>query len=173
MSDLAILTKEGWLVDLEELAERFKGKYLIDETTGCWLWTGSTTKGYGSMHTSMGVPAYAHRVSFAIHNPDVSISGMVVCHRCDTPRCVNPEHLFLGTPKDNVRDAWQKGRIKLPTERSSGQGHKNAKLSDEAVSEIRRLAKEGKSYASLAKQFNVSGTTVSQIVRNKARKESR
>jgi uncharacterized membrane protein len=171
MSDLAILTKEAWVEDIDELAERFKGKFSVDEATGCWLWVGSTTKGYGSLHTSRGVPAYAHRVSFAIHNPGVSLSGMVVCHRCDTPRCVNPSHLFLGTPQDNMRDAWEKGRVKLPSKRSSGERHKNAKLSDADVLEIRRQHKLGISQGSLAKKFNVSTSTVSQIVKNLARKE--
>jgi hypothetical protein len=165
-----VLTKEGWMAELDSLAERFKDRYQVDTATGCWLWTGSLTKGYGSLQTSCGVPAYAHRVSYALNNPGVSLMGLVVCHRCDTPRCVNPEHLFLGTPKDNMRDAWEKGRVKLPKERSSGEKHRNAKLSDQEVVEIRSLSKLGRSFASIAKQFNVSPSTVSQIVKNTARK---
>lgn len=170
MSD-PVLTKEGWLAELDTLLQRFNGRYQVDQATGCWLWTGSLTKGYGSIHTVSGVPAYAHRVSYALHNPGVSMSGLVVCHRCDTPRCVNPEHLFLGTPQDNMRDAWDKGRIKLPKQRSLGERHRNAKLSDKEVAEIRDLSRHGRSFASIAKQFEVSPSTISQIVKNLARKQ--
>ena len=170
MKNDPVITKEGWVAELGTLSERFKERYQVDATTGCWLWTGSLTKGYGAIQTSSGVPAYAHRVSYALHNPGVNMAGLVVCHKCDTPRCVNPEHLFLGTPQDNMRDAWDKGRVKLPKERSSGERHRNAKLSDQDVAEIRNLNRLGRSFASIAKQFAVSPSTVSQIVKNLARK---
>jgi hypothetical protein len=80
----------------------------------CWLWQGSHNgNGYGELsqyalnHTIK--PMRAHRLSWEIHNGDIP-DGMCVCHHCDTPRCVNPNHLFLGTHKDNMHDASVKGR---------------------------------------------------------------
>jgi hypothetical protein len=78
-------------------------------TGRCWLWTGATNDaGYGQLRTNNAIE-YAHRMSWEIHHGQIT-DGLFVCHRCDTPACVNPEHLFLGTHTQNVRDMLAKGR---------------------------------------------------------------
>jgi DNA invertase Pin-like site-specific DNA recombinase len=86
--------------------------------------------------------------------------GMHVCHRCDTPACVRPDHLFLGTQQDNIRDAAQKGRM------HTGEQSPNAKLTAGQVREIRSSA-SGTTYRALAKTFGVHPNTISLIVRRK------
>ncbi|MDV4166197.1 HNH endonuclease [Rhizobium leguminosarum] len=122
--------------------------------SGCWKWIGSTDpNGYGRMNVS-GKPILAHRISYTIHRGQIP-KGMVVCHSCDNPNCVNPDHLFLGTQADNVTDMHNKGRaIKRAL---SGENHGNAKLTEEAVKEIRN-SKE--STSSLARKFGVSRAVV-------------
>lgn len=81
---------------------------LVDKTpaSGCWLWTGPKTKRGGYGESSLG---QAHRVAFLLTVGPIG-HGLFVCHRCDTPLCVNPAHLFLGTNNDNVADMIGKGR---------------------------------------------------------------
>ncbi len=94
-------------------AEWWESRTMPEPNTGCWLWLGTTVPGgYGRIRVD-GVFVAAHRASYA------SAFGLFdpaskVCHRCDTPACVNPDHLFLGTQKDNVRDMMNKGRSRRP-----------------------------------------------------------
>ena len=97
--------------------------------SGCWLWTlGWSAKGYGA--TKYGGFNYAHRASFAAFVGPIP-DGMMVCHKCDTRACVNPDHLFLGTPKDNIADASRKGRM------HPGTSNYNSKLTPDVVRQIR------------------------------------
>jgi len=84
----------------------------VNKTDGCWIWTGSTNKkGYGQMSQGKrGLrPLHVHRVSWEIHNGQIP-DDQCVLHRCDNPACVRPDHLFLGTEKENTRDMMSKER---------------------------------------------------------------
>lgn len=84
--------------------------------SACWLWLKSrNNKGYGKLRYQ-GKPWVAHRLAWSLERGPVP-DGMFVCHHCDNPPCCNPEHLFLGTAKDNMQDALNKGRVQRRPER--------------------------------------------------------
>lgn len=142
------------------LIERFNAKWERDAATGCWLWTASThSKGYGQIKwpkQRWQIPA--HRLSFLIHKGEIP-DGLQVCHTCDNPRCVNPEHLFAGTSGDNHADMVSKDRH-LKGERSP-----RAKLDDGTVREILQALQDGKSQRTIASMYGVGQMTISRIKR--------
>lgn len=85
--------------------------YIVNDN-GCWVWTGSTNRGYGTVSIN-GKNVRAHRASFEFHNKRKIKEGYYICHRCDNPPCINPDHLFEGTQKDNIQDCLKKGRHKF------------------------------------------------------------
>lgn len=118
------------------LAERFHEKYVPVPFSGCWIWIGSLDSyGYGLIASGRG-PRLAHRVSWELHNGNIERQTHVL-HRCDTPCCVNPMHLFLGSHADNMRDCAKKGRSP------------NLKLNAEQIADIRTKRLKQKEFAQL------------------------
>lgn len=101
---------------MKSLTDRFFAKILKGAYSTCWLWTGAKHNfGYGKIFSKVGAPPLsAHRLSFELHKGPVP-KGMDVCHSCDNPSCVNPDHLFAGTAKDNINDCISKGRFMFPS----------------------------------------------------------
>jgi hypothetical protein len=131
----------------------------VNKTDGCWLWTaGKTGVGYGTFIID-GKSVGAHRHSYALHYGPIP-PGMLVCHRCDNPLCVRPDHLFLGSHLDNMRDMAAKGR--KVTRR--GDESPLAKLSDAEVREVRSLVEDGFRQADVARHYSISQAMVSHIV---------
>jgi hypothetical protein len=140
--------------------ERFFKFVEPELNTGCWLWSGSRSglEGYGSIRID-GANVRAHRASWRIHNGPVP-DGMCVCHRCDTPSCINPAHLFLGTNADNNWDKSRKGRC--PDRKGTNNGR--AKLNENDVGRIFSLRRMGKTQSEIAAAFNCHQGTVSDVL---------
>jgi hypothetical protein len=131
----------------------------------CWNWAGSITENnrYGLFRLN-GSQTKAHRFCYELWVGEIP-DGMCVCHKCDNPKCVNPDHLFLGTQFDNMVDRTDKNRGYKPI------GEKNlfSKLKEKEVLEIRRLYKTRRvSQRYLAKMFLVTASCVENIVSRKS-----
>lgn len=135
-----------------------------DKSGDCWLWVGGrNAKGYGVCKI-LG-ENFAHRAAWVNNNGPIP-QGMFVCHRCDTPSCVNPSHLFLGTPKDNSQDMVAKGRVARQRGDLSGM----AKVTDVEVAQMRALYDKGiASQSDIAAGYGIHSSQVSRIVRGKSR----
>lgn len=145
--------------------ERFWGKVAFIPFHGCWEWTGSNfTFGHGLFNLQR-IPRMAHRISWTLINGAIP-EGMNVLHHCDNPNCVNPDHLFLGTQADNIRDMCSKGRNSC----GRGQTHYNAKLTDQQVSEIRAI--NGMTQKQIAAIYGVSREHVRNLRNFKNRKDA-
>jgi hypothetical protein len=137
----------------------------------CWTWRGRTNRrrngaiSYGAFSVT-GKDYSSHRLSWLLSKGDIP-DGLCVCHRCDNVTCVNPDHLFLGTQSENMRDCISKGRDKI-LHGLPGESHGYAKLTEGDVLEIRRLLASGVSCASLGRQYRVNQKTIYwiQIRRN-------
>ena len=152
------------LADLDELVARKLKHYTeICEETGCWNWVGGKLRaGYGVITVYVfgkKTSHLAHRVSYMLANQVTITRFQPVCHKCDNPSCINPDHLFLGTQKENLKDMVEKGR--------SLRGVKNsqAKLTENEVREIRALYALGShSQRDLAKIYGIDQTTIGDVV---------
>lgn len=145
--------------------KRFWGK--VTRTDGCWWWTaGVRGDGYGAFDVH-GKQFGAHRFAWLAERGDIP-DGMCVCHSCDHPLCVRPDHLWLGTTSENSHDMAVKGRA---AGFAAGEDHPNSSLTLGDVREIRSRVASGEVQRTIAKEFGVSPATVCSIVAGKSWKE--
>lgn len=139
----------------------FWAKVQVSEPDECWIWTGAIGKqGYGNWNTG-GKTWRVARASWTIAHGPIP-EGNCVCHTCDNPPCVNPGHLFLGTPADNMADMTEKGR--RARKGPSGERNSHAKLTASQVLEIRNAHANGARQVDLQRQYGMSRTTIFGIV---------
>ncbi len=145
--------------------QRFWSK--VNKTESCWLWTaGLFSTGYGAFSIN-GNNVGAHKYSYELHNSKVA-EGLVVRHTCDNPPCVNPNHLLIGTPKDNTRDMIERGRHKFNANGGpKGQEHGRAKLTEDDVREIRIFREFGFTYRELGEMYGVHLSMIAYILSKK------
>ena len=141
------------------LAERFWKYVSRGGENKCWDWKGCLACGYGLMRVSGENGRWrmegSHRVSYRLMRGAIP-DGMCVLHHCDNPRCVNPNHLFLGTRGDNARDKAAKGRAR-------GEWHPQHILTEKSVREIRNRRAAGEPLKELAKDYGIALCTVSAV----------
>ncbi len=142
---------------LKRLRKNYE-KYVIRHDKGCWGWGGFLDR-YGSLQYGGKYKSItAHRGSYIIHVGDVP-DNMFVCHTCDNPPCTRPDHLFLGTPGDNVRDMYKKGRhIILRGEKAPW-----SKLTEKSVIEIKQKIAKDKNLKKLAQEYKISLSSIYDI----------
>lgn len=138
-----------------KVLDRFLSKIQINPEPGCWDWVGNKhRKGYGFMKIDK-VNRMAHRISFELFRGKIP-AGLLVCHSCDNPSCVNPHHLFIGTNTDNMNDMIAKGR----QGKLRGSAHGRAKLTESDVLSIRSA---GIARRALAERYGVSKASIDDI----------
>lgn len=147
--------------------KRFEESYIPEPNSGCWLWLGCErgSNGYGSLKVN-GKSVVAHRYSWEIHHGPIP-SKIFVCHKCDNPACVNPKHLFLGSPSDNINDMVRKGRMNCtgPKNAKRGEQNWNHRLTSEQVIAIRNDLRPQRV---IAQEYGVTQAMISSIVRRKS-----
>lgn len=154
------------------LRERFDALWMPEPNTGCWLWIGRQPYGrYGyfsvrgnEMQGGVSVTRYkdrlAHRLAYELHRGPIP-DGMYVCHTCDVPECVNPDHMFLGTQFENMRDCSKKGRDARTRATRCPMGHEYTPENTISRGKYRRqcrTCKEGRRARTLARYHNRKAT---------------
>lgn len=139
---------------------------IVEQPSGCWIWTGSTIKGGYGRPSVNGRHILLHRLTWTLANGPIpkgrGYHGTCVLHQCDVPACCNPAHLFLGTNQDNMDDRNRKGR------QNKGTAVNTAKLSEYDVISIRRkYAAGGISLKSLSIEYGMGETTIGALVHRK------
>lgn len=145
---------------------------VVRHAEGCWEWKAAVNaKGYGTVSVS-GRPVGAHRFAYEAYVGPIP-PGLFVLHRCDNPPCTRPDHLFVGSQSENQLDCLTKGRSNLEAKVHRGEDHGGAKLTWDAVREIRRRRmtrtpgrrlRAPNRIADIAQEFGVTDSLISQIV---------
>ncbi|MFA6992228.1 MAG: HNH endonuclease signature motif containing protein [Candidatus Gracilibacteria bacterium] len=148
----------------QTIKERFLNKVKIGKPDECWLWIGGvSSRGYGNFCPTHRKNIRAHRFSYELFKGKIP-EGLLVCHKCDVPRCVNPDHLFVGTQSENILDCSQKGRLNKPDNR--GEKCVRSKLNWGEVSEIRSMyLTKNFTQKKLGEIFGVCDRNISDIVK--------
>ena len=152
---------------MKTLQERFETKYKEDPKTGCWLWMGAKTRGgYGHIRYKVNGQwsmRRAHRVAYELYKGELE-TGKVIMHKCDNPKCVNPDHLKQGTHHENSMDMVNKGRC--------GHSLSRAKITMDDARKIRHLYHNEKlKQREIAVMYNLKRNSISLIVNNERWKE--
>ena len=145
---------------LETLITSFRDQ--IDSGDACWLWMGYIKSGYGSI-SYQGKMLYTHHLAWKIANGAIP-KGMHVLHTCDVKRCVNPDHLYLGTNGDNMRDKEARGL----GNHGKGESRPNAKLTEQDVRKIRELRLSGLKSRELEALYPLTGAQLLRVARGDA-----
>ena len=149
------------------LMDRLMSHVVKNDVSGCWEWQGSKRNGYGRMIVGSRTDGTrrsvsTHRLSYELTHGKIP-DGMEVCHKCDNRCCVNPDHLFVGTHKENMDDRESKGRNKP----QKGEKNGRAKLSEADVLEIKIKRKNGMPFHKIAEEYGVHKKTVMDAVNGK------
>lgn len=140
------------------VADRLNAR--LDKSGDCWIWTGHKKASGHAQINRNGKHEYAHRIAWELANGPIP-EGMQICHKCDNPPCCNPDHLFLGTQRDNMADKVSKGR----QIRGSAAGKSN--LTERDVVIIRERHAAGETFKLIARDYDVTDAAVRHIVNRK------
>lgn len=160
----------NWALSKMSLDDRFDMKWVPEPNTGCFLWFGYRDPkwGYGIFGIPKANNVKAHRFAYSRKFGPIP-DGLVVCHSCDEPACVNPDHLWLGTVADNNKDCITKGRQSIGERHRAkcprGEMQGSSRLTAEQVIEIRRRCANGESQRSIANSFGIVQQHVSKLWR--------
>ncbi len=149
------------MIELSESDKlRFWAKVDVRGEDECWEWVASkNSDGYGTFGIQ-GKTCSPHRIAWVLASGEIPY-GMRVCHHCDNRACANRNHLFLGTQKQNIRDAASKYRM------SRGENHYRSNLEESDILAIRKRFLEGESHVSISKDFGISQRQASRIANKK------
>jgi hypothetical protein len=150
----------------QDLLSRLLKRAKRNEETGCLEWTGSrkSDSGYGHAYDPrVKRTVRVHRLVYELANGPIP-KGAYVCHRCDNPSCIEPEHLWLGDASSNMEDKKEKGRA--PSQK--GSEHGRAKLREEDIERVFALRGQGLSYRKIAKEFDVTENAIRKILKGQA-----
>ena len=150
----------------EQLARRLANGLDAAEPGKCWEWQRSHNgQGYGTLRVA-GQTVYAHRLALELSGREIP-AGLDVLHECDNPRCINPEHLGVGTRSKNMADCHVRGRSRIPSPRMKGESNGGATLTATDVAAIREAIGRGEVQRTIAARQGVSQTLVSAIKRGR------